>query len=158
MPSDIMGKTYVRPEIRKFFKEYPFIGKYFIEELACSASAYVVTNPDFFSKDGWGWNDRLVLDKEGNCLVKIQNYKIPVPYVYTGKSKLYKFIISLLPQNYKYIYNDTLNDALDYLKETAVLAYMVLGRNDGDIYLYMAPDGMSFKEWGDKLLAESEKS
>jgi hypothetical protein len=161
MSSNVMGKNYVRPEIRKFFKEYPFVEKYFAKEQVRNAEAHVATDPLFFSGAAYGLYESLALDKEGNYLETIKGPEKLIPY--SGNSKLRKFIILLtpqLPQKYRY---GTLNDAFIRLEGKANLVHMVLGRScvyggENDIYLFTASNGISFKEWGEKLLAESEKS
>ena len=150
----IIGKTYVYPDIKKFFREYPFLKKYCKEEKIYSANAFIAKRPSFFS-DGDLYCD-ILLDKEGNFLTEILCLKKPI--LHKGNSKLCKWLSNFpLFRKYEY-FLDNLNGALAYLGEKAELAYMVLHIYQGSLKLYFAPNGMSFKEWGDKLLAESEKS
>jgi len=149
----IIGNDYVYPEIRKFFKKYPFLKKYCREEEIYGANAFIVKRPYFF-KNGDLYCD-ILLDKEGNFLTKICCLKKPIPY--KGNSKLCKWLSNFpLFKKYEY-FPDNLNGALAYLGEKSRLAYMVLHIYEGSLELYFAPDEMSFKEWGKKLLLESER-
>lgn len=162
MTTRIMGKVFIDPGIRRFFEKYPFVRKYCDcdEDRVCCASTKII-NEHFFNKDLSP--NHVLLDKEGNALMTIENHPIP----YRGKVALFKLIDSLLDSSwltswmllpFRDYTSHTLNGALEHLRERVGLAYMVVKYCDLEITLYEAPNGMSFNEWGKKLISEYEKA